>query len=188
MLVTRIVLQVKPPESPDAAAAAGAVPYARRAPAVTVPALPTGCVAGGQAGVRGGDHASRSQAPHSKAIISWIFGHDATQEDDRRDRHVATAPAGDFASKWEAQLARLAAYKAEHGDCKVRVRGGRAEDSRLGNWVSNQRRGKRTLDRGEPSRGMTAERVARLTALGFAWDPQKCSSKPSEARSAPVMQ
>ena len=44
---------------------------------------------------------------------------------------------------WEAQLARLAAYKAEHGDCKV-LRGGRAEDSRLGNWVSNQRRGKRT--------------------------------------------
>ena len=29
---------------------------------------------------------------------------------------------------------------------------------------------KKKLDRGEPCEGMTAERAARLTALGFAWD------------------
>jgi hypothetical protein len=70
---------------------------------------------------------------------------------------------------WETQLARLAAYKAGHGDCKVPW--GWVEDPRLASWVSNQRGGKRKLDRGEPSPGMTAERAARLTALGFVWEP-----------------
>ena len=28
---------------------------------------------------------------------------------------------------------------------------------------------KKKLDRGEPSKGMTAARAARLTALGFVW-------------------
>jgi hypothetical protein len=50
-------------------------------------------------------------------------------------------------AEWEAQLARLAAYKAEHGDCSVPRRW--AEDPRLGNWVSKQRRLKPKLDRGE---------------------------------------
>jgi hypothetical protein len=69
---------------------------------------------------------------------------------------------------WEAQLARLAAYKAEHGDCSVPQRW--AEDPTLGQWVRNQRAHKRKLDHGEPSEGMTAARVARLEALGFAWE------------------
>jgi hypothetical protein len=72
-------------------------------------------------------------------------------------------------AEWEAQLARLAAYKAEHGDCKVPY--GWAKDPRLSRWVSAQRARKRKLEQGEPSDGMTAERAARLTALGFAWDP-----------------
>ena len=60
---------------------------------------------------------------------------------------------------------RLEAYKAVHGDCNVPRRW--AEDPRLGKWVDHQRGRKRKLDRGEPSKGMTAERAARLTALGF---------------------
>jgi hypothetical protein len=71
-------------------------------------------------------------------------------------------------TKWEAQLARLAAYKTAHGDCKVPRRW--AEDPRLGRWVTDQRQHKRKLDRGEPSHGMTAERAAKLTALGFCWE------------------
>jgi hypothetical protein len=46
-----------------------------------------------------------------------------------------------------------------------------AEDPRLGNWVGKQRTLKRQLDRGEAGRGMTAEGAARLTALGFEWEP-----------------
>jgi hypothetical protein len=52
---------------------------------------------------------------------------------------------------------------------------GRAEDARLAHWVNAQRYGKRKLDRGEPSKGMTAARAAALTALGFVWDPPQGS-------------
>ena len=44
-----------------------------------------------------------------------------------------------------------------------------AEEPGLGIWVMNQRARKKALDRGEPSEGMTAERMAKLEALGFAW-------------------
>jgi hypothetical protein len=72
-------------------------------------------------------------------------------------------------AEWEAQLARLMAYRVEHGNCNVPT--GWAENPRLGRWVAEQRRLKRRLDRGEPSDGMTAERAVRLTALGLVWDP-----------------
>jgi hypothetical protein len=79
------------------------------------------------------------------------------------------------AAAWEAQLARLVGYKAGHGDCKVPQRW--AEDPALGEWVSTQRKCKRKLDRGEPGQGMTAERAARLTALGFAWEPKSSADE-----------
>ena len=60
----------------------------------------------------------------------------------------------------------MAAYKAAHGDCNVPK--GWAEDPQLGQWVSNQRRCKKVLDRGDRSEGVTAARAARLDALGFA--------------------
>jgi hypothetical protein len=47
---------------------------------------------------------------------------------------------------------------------------GWADDPSLGRWVADQRRGKKKLDRGEPSLGMTAARAAKLEALGFAWE------------------
>ena len=78
-------------------------------------------------------------------------------------------------AEWEVQLSRLAAYKAAHGDCNVPWSWAEGERNivatKLGRWVSKQREGKRKLDRGEPGEGMTAERAARLTALGFAWNP-----------------
>jgi hypothetical protein len=70
---------------------------------------------------------------------------------------------------WEAQLAKLKAYKRKHGDCIVPRRW--AEDKPLGTWVKSQRLFKRKLDRGEPSEGMTATRVAKLDKLGFDWAP-----------------
>jgi hypothetical protein len=68
---------------------------------------------------------------------------------------------------WERWLVKLKAYKREHGDCNVPSRWG--NDPRLGRWVSKQRTGKSSLDRGEPSVGMTAARAAKLDTLGFAW-------------------
>ena len=78
---------------------------------------------------------------------------------------------------WEAQLARLAAYKEAHGDCNVPSRWD--ENPRLGKWIRKQRDCKRQLDRGEPGRGMTAERAAKLDALGFAWTGE---IRPSQAQ------
>jgi hypothetical protein len=75
---------------------------------------------------------------------------------------------------WEAQLARLATYKAAHGDCNVPRRW--AENPRLGKWADSQRHRKKLLDRGEPSQGMTAARAAKLEALGFNWAPGKGSA------------
>ena len=83
---------------------------------------------------------------------------------------------------WEAQLARLAAYKVEHGDCSVPK--GWAEDPRLATWVRWQRQCKRRLDSGEPSKGMTAERVAQLTALDFVWDQKEAEWEAQLARLA----
>jgi hypothetical protein len=80
---------------------------------------------------------------------------------------------------WEAQMAKLKNYKAKHGDCNVPS--GWAEDPTLGAWVHKQRFYKRKLDRGEPSKGMTAARVARLTALSLNWHPPNRNS-PNEAQ------
>ena len=68
---------------------------------------------------------------------------------------------------WEAQLAKLEAYKRSHGDCNVPVTW--AKDPRLSKWVRHQRTRKKALDRGEPSERMTAARAAKLDALGFTW-------------------
>jgi hypothetical protein len=72
--------------------------------------------------------------------------------------------------KWKAKLVKLATYKAKYGDCNVPLRW--AEDPQLGKWANDQRSNKRKLDRGEPCEAMTVERAARLTALGFVWDPR----------------
>ena len=85
-------------------------------------------------------------------------------------------------AEWEVQLARLATYKAEHGDCSMPR--SLPEDSGLANWVSNQRQRKRRLDRGEHSEGMTAERAARLTALGFVWNPRNAEADGKPAPTA----
>jgi cobalamin biosynthesis protein CobT len=69
---------------------------------------------------------------------------------------------------WDAQLAKLRAYKAMHGDCNVPRSW--AEDLTLGEWVKGQRYRKKKLDRGEPGKGMTAARAAKLEALGFVWE------------------
>jgi hypothetical protein len=72
---------------------------------------------------------------------------------------------------WAAQLVKLEAYKCRHGDCNVPTKW--AEDPPLGRWVGNQRQSKKALERGEPCRGMTAARSAKLEALGFAWAPSR---------------
>ena len=68
---------------------------------------------------------------------------------------------------WEAKRARLAAFKDEHGHCRVPIN--HLADPKLGRWVKNQRAYKKWLAAGRPSPQITAERVAKLEALGFEW-------------------
>jgi hypothetical protein len=95
-----------------------------------------------------------------KAASSWR----ARAKDGQHETHTLTTNSQH--ARWETQLAKLEQYKCEHGDCNVPP----VYDPRLNKWVNNQRARKKKLDRGEPSRGMTAARAAKLEALGFAWE------------------
>jgi predicted secreted Zn-dependent protease len=104
-------------------------------------------------------------------VVSETFDEERSDESNMVVAGPVFGVPGPFDRKdeeWETQFVRLAAYKDAHGDCNVSSRW--AEDPRLGNWVKSQRTLKRKLDRGEPSKGMTVERVVRLTALGLVWD------------------
>ena len=72
---------------------------------------------------------------------------------------------------WEAMRAKLAAFKAERGHCRVLAK--HPADPQLGTWVEYQRMYKKMLDAGYPRPCITAERVAKLEALGFEWDARK---------------
>jgi hypothetical protein len=77
------------------------------------------------------------------ALPTSMVPGDMSRQGLRQDR-----PTNIVGHNWAAQLARLVAYKAEHGDCTVPLRW--AEDPRLGQWVGDQRKGKKALDRGDP--------------------------------------
>jgi len=63
---------------------------------------------------------------------------------------------------WEAMFQALVAFKENQGHCRVPRKW--SENPELGTWVSNQRQ---VFRKGE----LSEERVARLEALGFEWDP-----------------
>ena len=58
----------------------------------------------------------------------------------------------------------LQAFVKKHGHCKVPAKHVTADGYRLGSWVDKQR---------QRQDGMSAERKARLDALGFIWDPHE---------------
>ena len=68
---------------------------------------------------------------------------------------------------WDAMLAKLAGFHAEHGHCRVSQR--HPADPKLGQWVSFQRQCKKRLATGDSNPKITAWRVAKLDALEFDW-------------------
>ena len=92
----------------------------------------------------------------------------AVKARERRQRARPSALPSPNDILWDAQFARLEAYKAVHGDCNVPWRW--VEDKALAKWVNSQRRAKKTFDR--DGSGTTPSRVARLTELGFVWAPE----------------
>ena len=69
-----------------------------------------------------------------------------------------------LAAAWEKSFAALAAYKDQYGDC--RVPRGWAENPSLGGWIHQQRN---AYSAAQPT--ISVDRIARLNALGFDWDP-----------------
>jgi hypothetical protein len=70
----------------------------------------------------------------------------------------------DHDSAWEAKYAALAAFRREHGHCRVSTLC--PVHASLGNWVRTQRGRRR---RGE----LSAARVRRLNRLRFAWEVER---------------
>jgi helicase associated protein len=62
---------------------------------------------------------------------------------------------------WEEGFQHLQVYANEHGHCRVPYGHVTANGYRLGQWVQSQRNKKASI---------SAERKARLDALGFVWD------------------
>jgi len=67
-----------------------------------------------------------------------------------------------LAADWETSFSALEAYKARFGDCRVPANW--PENPSFGAWVTTQRK---TFKSGK----LPPDRVARLEALGFEWDP-----------------
>ena len=78
----------------------------------------------------------------------------------RRTCHHLVADPLDAA--WEAQFAALKAFKVSKGHGNVPAV--YPENPSLGRWLTKQRTSKRTGT-------LSAERIARLEALGVVWDP-----------------
>ena len=74
-------------------------------------------------------------------------------------------------ARWEARYVQLVEYQARHGHCSVPAKW--AEDHAFGHWVHNQRAFKKCGR-------LSAERVRRLEALGFAWEGADGRSDPQE--------
>ena len=103
--------------------------------------------------------------PENLQLSNWV-GTQRTKRDrlteERRSRLEALGFDWDpIASFWEKMFAELVGYKEVHGDCNVPR--GWPENLQLATWVGTQRTKKETL---------TADRVSRLEALGFDWDPR----------------
>jgi hypothetical protein len=67
----------------------------------------------------------------------------------------------------EVRLSELADYRKIHGHCNVPIR--YSENSKLGKWVSNQRKTYK-LHRDGMQSPMTLSRIQQLESLGFEWD------------------
>jgi hypothetical protein len=68
---------------------------------------------------------------------------------------------------WEDRLSELADYRKIHGHCNVPQNN--SENTKLGEWVKNQRKQYRLHQKGETS-SMTAFRIKELESLSFEWE------------------
>ena len=66
---------------------------------------------------------------------------------------------------WTENYNLLVEYKKVNKHCRVQ----KAENKQLANWVYKQRHLYNLFNKGKKCRGMSEERIAKLTKLGFEW-------------------
>jgi hypothetical protein len=84
------------------------------------------------------------------------------RESQEGDKGIAAA-----ASSWKDRLSELANYHKIHLHCNVRKN--YSENTKLGSWVSTQRKEYKMQQEGKIS-PMTLSRIQELESLGFEWD------------------
>ena len=75
-------------------------------------------------------------------------------------------------AKWESKLELLRQYKKDKGDCLV-PRDYTVNGEALGRWVERQREAFRKFQEDEQSATITQERIDKLNAIGFVWNPHE---------------
>ena len=82
---------------------------------------------------------------------------------ERLSQSISVAIVARIGTGWDEWYGHLVAYKTQEGHCRVPPNY-KAGTARLGTWVSTQR----TLQKDGT---LAPDRIERLTALGFAWNP-----------------
>lgn len=114
---------------------------------------------------------TRSTASSSgiKRRYSDEYDENGTDDDNMKLKDYASAHLTAHHSRWHETFQRLLTYKEDNGNCKVPNR--YPEDVQLGHWVSSQRRQYKAVRMGDTQQtAMTAERIAKLEAVGFQWE------------------
>lgn len=81
----------------------------------------------------------------------------------------------DQQARWDEMYQRLLDYKEQHGNTKVPES---YEDTKLANWVGNQRRAMSRMRRGVVSYGLDPRRIELLEQIGFEWAQTRGSATP----------
>ena len=130
---------------------------------------------------KNGDLNITPDEPGNRALFNWIqtqrrhyelYMDNKTSSTFLNADRIAVLDAIDFQwnirgdSFWQKHFDALVAYKREYGD--VRVPRHYSKNSKLGEWVTDQRRQYKAKAEGKPTM-LTDERKAQLDELGFVW-------------------
>lgn len=130
---------------------------------------------------KNGDLNITADDPSNRALFNWIqtqrrhyelYMDNKTSSTFLNADRIAVLDAIDFQwnirgeSFWQKHFDALVAYKREYGDARVPRH--YSKNSKLGEWVTDQRRQFKAKSEGKPTM-LTDERKAQLDELGFIW-------------------
>lgn len=119
------------------------------------------------------EESSSSSSGEENDELSSRGEHQQEEEEEEEREGEGEAGAASSAlshdSKWEIMFSRLLIYKEKHGNCLVPNR--YKEDTKLGSWVSTQRRQYKAFETGKiNATTLPQDRIDRLEAIGFVWE------------------